>query len=229
MSIWTTITEAVAAVGDSLIAVLSRITGQPLERDPQTSVAFTIGMIALGAKMAKADGIVTEDEVAAFKQVFVIQPEELANVARVFNLAKQDVAGFDAYARQLARLFSGRPDVLEDVMDGLFHIAKADGVVKDEELEYLLSVAEIFGLAHRFRCIKARHVKAEEDDPYEILGIEPCAEDGEVKDHYRRLVRDNHPDRHIAAGVPEELIAIATERLAAINSAYETVARERGL
>ena len=229
MSIWQTITEAIAAVGDSLITVLKHITGQPRERDPQSSVAFTIGMIALGAKMAKADGVVTENEVAAFRQVFEIQPEELANVARVFNLAKQDVAGYDAYARQVARLFTDRPEVLEDVMDGLFHIAKADGVVKDEELDYLRSVADIFGLSHRFRCIRARHVRAAADDPYEILGIEPCVPDDEVRQHYRRLVRDNHPDRHIAAGVPEELIAIATDRLAAINSAYEVVARERGL
>ena len=229
MSIWQTISEVVANVGDSLLTVLSRITGQPRERDPQSSVAFTIGMIALGAKMAKADGVVTADEVAAFRQVFQIQPEELTNVARVFNLAKQDVAGYDAYARQVARLFTDRPEVLEDVMDGLFHIAKADGVVKDEELEYLESVAGIFGLENRFRCIRARHIEAEENDPYEVLGIEPCALDNELRQHYRRLVRDNHPDKHIAAGVPEELIAIATERLAAINSAYDLVARERGL
>lgn len=229
MSIWQTISEVVANVGDSLLTVLSRITGQPRARDPQSSVAFTIGMIALGAKMAKADGVVTADEVAAFRQVFQIQPEELTNVARVFNLAKQDVAGYDAYARQVARLFTDRPEVLEDVMDGLFHIAKADGVVKDEELEYLESVAGIFGLENRFRCIKARHIEAEENDPYEVLGIEPCALDNELRQHYRQLVRDNHPDKHIAAGVPEELIAIATERLAAINSAYDLVARERGL
>ncbi len=229
MSIWQVISDTVAAVGDSLLAVLSRITGQPRERDPQSSIAFTIGMIALGAKMAKADGVVTRDEVAAFKQVFKIQPEELGNVARVFNLAKQDVAGYDAYARQVARLFTHRPEVLEDVMDGLFHIAKADGVVKDEEMAYLQSVAGIFGLDHRFRCIRARHIKAEENDPYEILGIEPCVLDDELRQHYRRLVRDNHPDKHIAAGVPEEMISIATDRLAAINSAYDTVARERGL
>ena len=229
MSIWQTISEAVSNLGNSVLAVLSRITGQPREADPQHSIAFTIGMIALGAKMAKADGFVTHDEVAAFKEVFHVRPEEMHNVARVFNLAKQEVAGYEAYARQVARLFSSQPDVLEDVMDGLFYIAKADGVVHDAELAYLKSVCGIFGLTHRFRCIRARHIKAAEDDPYIILGIEPCAEDDEVKQHYRRLVRDNHPDRHIAAGVPEEMINIATDRLAAINSAYETVARERGL
>ncbi len=229
MSIWQTIADTVASLGNSVLAVLSRITGQPRDADPQSSIAFTIGTIALGAKMAKADGVVTRDEVDAFKEVFHVSADELKNVARVFNLAKQEVAGYEAYARQLARLFSGRPDVLEDVMDGLFHIAKADGVVHDAELAYLESVCGIFGLNHRFRCIRARHIKAAEDDPYIVLGIEPCAEDDEVKQHYRRLVRDNHPDRHIAAGVPEEMISIATDRLAAINSAYETVARERGL
>ncbi|NND48987.1 MAG: DnaJ family molecular chaperone [Rhizobiales bacterium] len=229
MSIWQSISDAVTGFGNSVLAALSRITGQPREADPAHSIAFTIGMIALGAKMAKADGVVTRDEVDAFKEVFHVRPEEMHNIARVFNLAKQEVAGYEAYARQVARLFAEQPDVLEDVMDGLFHIAKADGVVHDVELTYLESVAAIFGLEHRFRCIRARHIKAAEDDPYIVLGIEPCAEDDEVRQHYRKLVRDNHPDRHIAAGVPEEMIAIATEKLAAINSAYETVARERGL
>lgn len=229
MSIWQNISDAVTKFGNSVLAVLSRITGQPREADPQSSIAFTIGMIALGAKMAKADGVVTRDEIDAFKEVFRVRADELHNVARVFNLAKQEVAGYEAYARQVARLFAGRPDVLEDVMDGLFHIAKADGAVHDVELAYLESVAAIFGLEHRFRCIRARHVQMAADDPYIVLGIEPCAQDEELKQHYRKLVRDNHPDKHIAAGVPEEMINIATDRLAAINSAYETVARERGL
>lgn len=229
MSIWQTIADAVTSLGNSVLEVLSRISGGARGPDPQNSIAFTIGMIALGAKMAKADGVVTEDEVQAFKQVFQVQPDELANVARVFNLAKQEVAGYEAYARQVARLFSGQPEVLEDVMDGLFHIAKADGAIQQSELDYLRSVAEIFGLSDRFRCIRARHMKLAEDDPYIILGIEPCAPDDEVRRQYRRLVRESHPDRHIAAGVPEEMIAIATERLAAINSAYEAVSRERGL
>jgi uncharacterized tellurite resistance protein B-like protein len=128
MSIWTRISDAAQLVGDSLVAVLSRFGGNaPNAADPERSVAFTIGVIALGAKMAKVDGWVSGAEVTAFKQVFQVEPDELANVARVFNLAKQDVAGFDAYARQLARLFADRPDVLEDVVDSLFHIAKADG------------------------------------------------------------------------------------------------------
>jgi DnaJ like chaperone protein len=231
MSIWTRIIEVLADVGDSVIDFLSRAAGSDREqRGPERSLAFTIGMIALGAKMAKADGIVTGDEVAAFMEVFHVSGEELKNVARVFNLAKQDVAGFDAYARQVGRLFANQPQVLEDVVDGLFHIAKADGRLDEREHDYLERVASIFGFGERdFVRIKARHIFPPKDDPYVILGIEPGLSDEEVKSRYRKLVRANHPDRHIAAGVPPELIDIATKRLAAINAAYRVIARARGL
>ena len=229
MSIWRKISEAVAGAGGSLLNLLMRLTGTTGPRDPEHSVAFTIGMVALGAKMAKADGHVSDKEVAAFQQVFTVAPEDLGNVVRVFNLAKQDVAGYEAYARQIARLFEGRRDVLEDVIDGLFHIAKADGVVHQSEIDYLKSVTAIFGLESCFECLKARHLEPDKADPYVILGLACSANDTEIRAQYRQLVRDNHPDRHMAAGLPEEMIAIATDRLASINAAYDQIALERGL
>ena len=78
--------------------------GEDANGDPRRRIAFTIAVIALGAKMAKADGVVTKAEVEAFRQVFRVPQRDLAGVARVFNLAKQDVAGYDSYARQIARL-----------------------------------------------------------------------------------------------------------------------------
>lgn len=201
---------------------------QPAE--PEEDIAFTIGVIALGAKMAKADGVVTPDEVDAFKEVFVISAEDMASVSKVFNLAKRDVAGYDAYAKQLASLFKDKPEALEDVMDGLFHIAKADNVVQDSELAYLRSVAEIFGFSEDdFGRIKARHVEPEKSDPYVIMGIEREATDDEVKRAYRRLVRDNHPDKLIARGVPPEAVEIANRKVASINAAYDQIVKERGL
>jgi DnaJ like chaperone protein len=231
MSVWTRIAEVLGDVGDSIMAFLAGVARFRRETPPpERSIAFTIGMIALGAKMAKADGMVTIHEGDAFKEVFHVPPEEVQNVARVFNLAKQDVSGFDAYARQVKRLFGARAQILEDVLDGLFHIAKADGRLNDRELDYLSKVAEIFGFGEReFVRIKARHMQLPKDDPYEILGIEPGLSDLELKRHYRRLVLANHPDRHIAAGVPAELIEIATKRLAAINEAYAEIAKARGL
>jgi DnaJ like chaperone protein len=227
MSIWSRIGEALARVGESITGFLS---GLVKPRPPEQSLAFTIGMIALAAKMAKADGIVTDHEIAAFKRIFKVAAEEQANVARVFNLAKQDVVGYDAYARQIARLFRKRPRMLEDILDGLFHIAGSDGAVHERELAYLMSVAEIFGFGPiEFARIRARHAAPSASDPYVVLGIDPGISNEELRKAYRRLVRVNHPDRHIAAGMPEEAVKIATERLQRINEAYGRIARERGI
>lgn len=228
MTIWEKISDAASAWGGSLLAKLSGSDEVKLA-DPHGNVSFTIAVIALGAKMAKADGVVTADEITAFKEVFQVDADQLANVSRVFNLAKKDVAGYQAYAEQVHALFANQPEVLEDVLDSLFHIAKADGVVQDTEMAFLKSVAGIFQLSEKFRCIRARHIRSGENDPYEILGIDPCVDDGELKRLYRTIVRENHPDRHIAAGLPREMIAVATERLAAFNSAYEEITKERNL
>ncbi|HEX7107868.1 MAG TPA: molecular chaperone DjiA [Aestuariivirga sp.] len=229
MSIWTRISEALALVGDSIGGFLVKLAKSRVSA-PEKSLGFTIGMIALGAKMAKADGIVTGEEVKAFKQVFHVPQSELAAVARVFNLAKQDVAGYDSYARQIARLFHAKASTLENVMDGLFHIAKADGTLHPAELIYLENVAQHFGFgAHDFARIKARHASAGVDDPYLILGVERDAGLAAIKVRYRKLVRDNHPDKQIAAGVPEEMVVLATDRLARINAAYEQILKEHQL
>lgn len=241
MSIWGKLGGAAAgfALGGPLGALAGAFAGHLLDRqiDPSPNasaarkqVAFTIGVIALGAKMAKADGVVTRDEVDAFKQVFQIPPAEMNNVARIFDLAKKDVAGFEAYASQLSGLFSDSPQTLENVVDGLFHIAKADGVVHPNELAYLQEVARIFGFGEAdFNRIRARHMGPDKADPYEILGIDRSASDQDVKAHYRKLVRENHPDKLMAEGVPEEFIKLATEKVARINEAYDRIEQERGL
>jgi DnaJ like chaperone protein len=226
MSIWTRIAAALNAIGESVGGFLQAVASRKAT-PPEKSVAFTIGMIALGAKMAKADGVVTADEVAAFKQVFHIPEGEMAAVARVFNLAKQDTAGYEAYARQIARLFDAQHEIFEDVLDGLFHIAKADRAFHPEEHGFLAQVAGIFGFgAADFARIRARHVEGP-NDPYLILGIGRAASNEVLRKRYLELVREYHPDRHIAAGVPKEMIAIATERLKTVNEAYEAILKER--
>jgi DnaJ like chaperone protein len=201
--------------------------------DPRAAtrqVAFTIAVIALGAKMAKADGIVTRDEVDAFKQVFRVPEEELKNVARVFDQARNSPLGFEAYAAQVARMFKSQPAVLEELLDGLFHIAKADGQVSPQELDYLKEVAAIFGFgAHDFERVRAEHLGPDKADPYEILGVGRETGDAEIKAVYRKLVREHHPDRLIAKGVPKEFIDVATEKLATINAAWDKIAKERGI
>jgi DnaJ like chaperone protein len=120
--------------------------------------------------------------------------------------------------------------ILADVLDGLFHIAKADNVLHPKELAFLSEVARIFGFTEdEFAHIQARHVLNREENPYDVLGIAPEASNDDVKSRYRQLVKENHPDHLIARGVPPEFVSIATERLQAINEAYDQVERERGL
>jgi DnaJ like chaperone protein len=226
MSIWSRIAEALSrlARGEGLGALFER-----RRRPPELSVAFTIAVIALGAKMAKADGQVTRDEVAAFREVFVIPPEEEKNAARVFNLARTDVAGFEDYARRIARMFKDRPEVLCDLMEGLFHIALADGEYHPHEDAFLSRVAEIFGIPRaRFAALRARFVRGAEPDPYAVLEVSPDAPLEEVRAAWRRIARDCHPDRLMARGLPEEAIEIGQKRLAAANAAWEAIRAERG-
>ncbi|MGZ5850061.1 MAG: TerB family tellurite resistance protein [Methyloceanibacter sp.] len=239
MSIWGKLAGAAAglAIGGPIGALLGGVAGHyVIDRDQEqdgqaeNQVAFTVGVIALGAKMAKADGVVTLDEVNAFKEVFKVPEGEMKNVARVFNLAKQDVAGYEAYAEQLAAMFKGNRKLLEDVLEGLFHIAKADEVLHPREEEFLGQVAKRFGITEtEFSYIKARHVTAAKRNPYDVLGITPSVGNDELKTHYRKLVAENHPDKLMARGVPKEFVAIATEKVAAINEAYGQIAKERGI
>jgi DnaJ like chaperone protein len=102
--------------------------------------------------------------------------------------------------------------------------------VHESELDFLRSVADIFGFqTFDFERIRARHVELARTDPFMILGIERTATNEDIRRTYRQLVRENHPDRLMARGVPEEAVEIANRKLAAINAAYDQVARERGI
>lgn len=225
MSIWSRIVDALAALrkGESLSAVFDRLTSPP-----ERSVGFTIAVIALGAKMAKADGRVTRDEVTAFREVFTIPPGAETAAGRVFNLARTDVAGFEEYARSARRMFGAGSETLADLLEGLFHIAMADGDYHPDEDEYLRRVREIFGVSEPvFRRMRARFVPGAEPDPYEVLGVAPDAPMDEIRAAWRRLVRDSHPDRMVARGVPEEAVKMAERRMQTINRAWEEVRAAR--
>lgn len=225
MSLWSRISDALAALaqGEELSAVFDR-----LRAPPERSVAFTIAVIALGAKIAKADGQVTRNEVAAFREVFAIPPEEEAAAAHVFNLARQDVAGFDIYARKIAGMFEPRDPVLVDLLEGLFHIAVADGDFDPREEAFLQEVADIFGLEGQcFRALRGRFVPDAPKDPYDVLGVSPDMPMPAIRAVWAGAVRETHPDRLIARGLPPEAVQLAENRLRAINLAWEAINRDR--
>ncbi|WP_420349746.1 TerB family tellurite resistance protein [Pelagibius sp.] len=243
MSVWGKILGGAAgfALGGPLGALIGAVAGHAVDKmsggtataetaDATKQIAFTIGVIVLGAKLAKADGQVTRDEVDAFKQVFRIPPEEMKNVGRVFDQARKNAGGYEPYAKQLARMFADNPAVLEELLGGLFHIARADGTVSADELGYLESLAVIFGFdAHDWDRIRAANVAAADSDPFRILGVDRDADDAAVKAAHRKLVVENHPDRLVAQGMPPEFVEMANEKLAKINAAYDEIRKLRGI
>jgi DnaJ like chaperone protein len=221
MSIWSRIAEALAALtsGETLASVFDK-----LRTPPERSVAFTIAMIALSAKMAKADGLVTRDEVTAFREVFNIPIEEEANAARVYNFARQDVAGFEEYAASIARMFDSTHTTLCDLLEALFYIAVADGNYHPNEDDFLARVAEIFGITDReFKGLRTRFVQDAEPDPWDVLGVDPDTPIEDIRLAWRQLVKNSHPDSMMARGVPAEAIKLAEKRLIAVNHAWEAI------
>lgn len=249
MSVWGKVIGGVAgfAVGGPLGAVIGAVAGHHVVDRNKTSgklghddkqVAFTTAVIVLSAKMAKADGRVTRDEVDAFKQLFHIEPEDMSTVAAIFDEAKESAEGFEPYAEQIGEMFKGDWHILEEIIGAQFHIAKADGIIHPGEVEYLRKVALLFGFTVRdfdrlqtiylggWQGEGGRSFRA--DDAYEILGVAKDAADADVKKAYRDLVRENHPDTLMAKGMPEEFIELANEKLAKINDAYDRIKKARG-
>ncbi len=226
MGIWERIGEAIEeAHKRTLGSALDAFVAMKARRD---EAAFSIALIALSAKIARADGFVTDNEVAAFRKFFDYPAAEESKVRMVFDLAKQDIAGFDHYVRQVARIFEDDPIVLEDVIDCLLYVALADGQAHPQELGLLESAAETFKLKPgAWRRLKAAHLGQDRDDPYLILGVDHQVDDARLRERYRELMRENHPDALIARGVPPGLVKIAENRTAAINAAYERILAER--
>lgn len=225
VSLWSRIADALAllGLGEGLSAVFDK-----LRTPPERTAAFAIAMIALGAKIAKADGLVTRDEVTAFRQVFQIPQGEEANAARVYNLARQDIAGYQDYAHKIKAMYADQTAPLSDLIEGLLHIATADGTYHPDEDVVLIQIARIFGLTPQlFSQLRAAFVPDAERDPYDVLGVAADTALDDIRIIWRGLVRDTHPDRLAARGVPPEAVRLAELRLIAVNAAWDAVQADR--
>ena len=258
MSIWGKIIGAGTgfAVGGPLGALLGGVAGHVVDKvrdqvagteggavhgvfggyaEQARQSAFAVATIALAAKMAKADGHVTPNEIRAFKQLFRIPKESEASVAKLYNMAKQSAEGYETYARQVANLFVDSPEVLEELLDVLFAIAMADGVLHPNEEAFLRRVAVIFGMPDKvFERVRAgqrsfRSSASAVEDAYAVLGVPRSASDADIRAVYRKLIKEHHPDALMAKGMPEDFIAVANQKMAAINAAYDTIEKARGM
>ena len=245
MSIWGKVIGGVAgfALGGPLGGIIGAAFGHAIDRSKYTQrlgheaasiqtrqTAFTIGVIVLSAKMAKADGTVTREEITTFKKIFNIPTKEMSEVGRLFDEARRDAEGYEPYARQIGDLFSHDKVVLENLLSGLFQIALADGVIHPKELEYLKNVSNELGLGKTtFERVRAVHMAGENINPYEVLGVSQDSTDAEIKKAYRKLIREHHPDTLIAQGLPQEFVDMANEKVAQINNAYDSIQKVRAL
>lgn len=232
MSIWATLAGAAAGLllGGPLGALAGAAAGGAVDlgirraaNPERRRVAFTIAAIALAAKMARADGDASPAEFATFQRLFHVESAESVNARRFYDLAKQSMAGFEAYAEQAATLLGPGSPLLEDLLDALWLIAAVDGF-HPAEIDYLDKVAATLGFDTAAAArVRARHTGPAEDDPWAILGVEPGADAATLRAAYHTLVKQYHPDRHLAEGVPSEFIRVTESRMAAINAAYATV------
>jgi DnaJ like chaperone protein len=195
---------------------------------------FSIAMVVLSAKLAKCDGPVNRPEIDAFRRLFRIPPEALRDVGRLFDQARDSAEGFEGFADQMGEGFADNRGVLEDVLNALFAIARADGPINEREAAYLQRVHRGFGLdrtawnnATGGRPRYARAIDAE--DPYAVLGVPRSATAEELRAAWKKLMRENHPDSLASRGVPQEFIQRASDKVARINAAWDVIKRERGI
>lgn len=238
MAIWALLVGSAAglALGGPLGALAGAAIGAAVDRalavraasPERRQVAFTIAAIALAAKMAQVDGHASEREAEAFRRLFHVPEHETANMWRFYRLAAQSADGYEAYARQAADLLGPGSPVLEDLLEALLMIATVDGV-HPAEVAFLERVAALMGFSpSQWAAIRSRHIPLAPDDPHAVLGVAPGAGPDEIRAAWRRLVREHHPDRHMAEGTPPEFIRVAEARMAAINAAYATLTGRAG-
>jgi DnaJ like chaperone protein len=216
-----------AGLWSRLLALLAPLDPRGWMRepaDPRESEAFSVSILALAAKLAKADGRITKDEVRMFRSIVEIPAGEERNAARVFDLCGRETTGYEAYARKMDRILgAGREAdmIRRDVLDMLFHVALADGEYHAEEKRFLETVSETFRIPRdAFRALEARHVP-DAWSPHAALGLEPGADADQIRLARRRIAREAHPDIMAARGMPPEMVAIAHARIRDANRAAD--------
>ena len=190
----------------------------------QPQQIFALSLIVLSAKLSKADGQVSKEELIAVKDKLRIPENELDQVGKIFNKAKEESAGYEPYAQQIAQIYRGNINVLEEVINILFYIAEADGNVSESEHKMIEHIAQIFGLTEiQFNSIKESRKSSDKLNPYIVLESNPDDTIEIIRKRYLKLSKEHHPDLLMSKGVPQEVIDESKTKMRAINSAWDQV------
>ena len=244
MSIWGKIIGGTAgfAIGGPIGAILGVMAGNLFDKSKKTKFnfnkisqqqkqnIFALSIIILSAKIAKSDGIVTKDEIEAFKEKFKIPSNEFNQVSKIFNEAKKSKFGYEKIAEQVGSLFSDNKLLLEELLNNLFYIAEADGNISINEIELLKSIAHSFHLKEEdFQRIFQARLQNNKSDPYKVLSVSREDSDSNIRKKWILLNKEHHPDNLVAKGMPQEFIDVANEKMAQINTAYENIQKQRSI
>jgi len=190
----------------------------------QSQQIFVISLVILTAKLAKADGQVSKEELIAIKEKLKIPDHEIDQVGKIFNKAKEDSLGYEPYAKQIAQIYQNNPAVLDEVINILFYIAEADGKVSNSELAMIKNIAQIFNLTDiQFEGIKESRKGSDKLNPYIVLGCTSNDDFATIRKKYLQLSKEHHPDALISKGVPKEVIEESKKKMRAINSAFDKI------
>ena len=201
----------------------SRRTGFQRNFAPPQQV-FAISLIILTAKLAKADGQVSKEELIAIKQKLKVPDHEIDQVGKIFNKAKKDSLGYEPYAQQISQIYQNNPAVLDEVVNILFYIAESDGKISNSELAMIRNIAKIFGLTEvQFKGIKESRKDSDKLNPYVVLGCSSNDDFATIRKKYLQLSKEHHPDVLVSKGVPNEVIEESKKKMRAINSAFDKI------
>ena len=190
----------------------------------QPQQIFALSLIVLSAKLSKADGQVSREELVAVKDKLKIPENELDQVGKIFNKAKEEKTGYEPYAKQIAQIYKGNINVLEEVINILFYIAESDGHVSESEMKMIENIAEIFGLNEiQINGIKESRKSSDKLNPYIVLESKPDDSIEIIRKRYIKLSKEHHPDLLVSKGVPQELIDESKAKMRAINSAWDQI------
>ena len=202
----------------------ARSSGAGFGSFAQPQQIFALSLIVLSAKLSKADGQVSKEELIAVREKLKIPENEIEQVGKIFNKAKQESAGYEPYAKQIAQIYRGNLNVLDEVINILFYIAEADGNVSQSELRMIEHIAQIFGLTQsQFNSIQESRKSSDKLNPYIVLGSNPEEDLSSIRKKYIQLSKENHPDLLISKGVPSEVIEESKKKMRAINSAWDQI------
>jgi DnaJ like chaperone protein len=216
----------------------------PMQNALRQAVFLETVFISMG-KLAKADGHVSQDEIDHVEQFMQKLGMTAAHREQAIALFKKGTDPAFDIATTYQRFMSicGQTKNLKDVLlVYLIVMALADGHFHPTEEALLIDIAARMGydqaaFKHMLDMVlNQSHFGAGQvttadtlDDAYKALGVTKDSSDAEIKRAYRKLMSQYHPDKLIGQGLPEDMIAVATEQAKEIQLAHDLIKKHRNI